>query len=106
MQHHPKPGLEAQRLWPCRERREHWPLVLIHAAMASGITVTSNLDPAQLQSQGVTSWPTWSCGGSTFPWTYYEQETCMLLEGDVTITPEVGNRCDSGPVIWWCLTPG
>jgi uncharacterized cupin superfamily protein len=43
--------------------------------MANGITVTSNPDPAQLQSLGVTSWPTWGCGVSTFPWTYDEQET-------------------------------
>jgi uncharacterized cupin superfamily protein len=58
--------------------------------MASGITVTSNPDPAMLQSLGVTSWPTWGCEISTFPWTYDEQETCLLLEGDVTVTPEGG----------------
>ena len=58
--------------------------------MASGITVTSNPDPAQLQSLGVTSWPTWGCGVSTFPWTYDELETCLLLEGDVTVTPDGG----------------
>ena len=27
---------------------------------------------------------------STFPWTYDEQETCLLLEGDVSVTPEGG----------------
>ena len=37
------------------------PLVLQQTAMATGITVTSNPDPAQLESLGVTSWPTWSC---------------------------------------------
>ena len=35
-------------------------LALIQTAMASGITVTSNPDPAQLQ-MGVTSRPIWSC---------------------------------------------
>ena len=64
--------------------------VLLCIAMANGITVTSNPDPAQLQSLGVTSWPTWGCGVSTFPWTYDEQETCLLLEGDVSVTPEGG----------------
>jgi hypothetical protein len=49
--------------------------------MATGITVTSNPDPEQLESLGVTSWPTWGCGVSTFPWSYDEQETCLLLEG-------------------------
>jgi uncharacterized cupin superfamily protein len=63
---------------------------LLRTAMANGITVTSNPDPAQLQSLGVTSWPTWGCGVSTFPWTYDEQETCLLLEGDVSVTPEGG----------------
>ena len=66
-------------------------MVLIKAAMASGITVTSNPDPAQLQSLGVTGWPIWGCEVSTFPWTYDEQETCLLLEGDVTVTPDGGN---------------
>jgi uncharacterized cupin superfamily protein len=70
--------------------RSTMPPVLVHSAMASGISVTSNPDPAQLQSLGVTSWPTWGCGVSTFPWTYDEQETCLLLEGDVTVTPDGG----------------
>ena len=59
-------------------------------AMAHGITVTPNPDSAQLQSLGVMSWPTWGCGVSTFPWSYDEQETCLLLEGDVTVTPDGG----------------
>ena len=59
-------------------------------AMVKGITVTSNPDLAQLQSLGVTTWPTWGCGVSSFPWTYDEQETCLLLEGDVTVTPDGG----------------
>ena len=27
---------------------------------------------------------------STFTWTYGDQETCLLLEGDVTVTPDGG----------------
>jgi uncharacterized cupin superfamily protein len=61
-----------------------------HTAMASGITVNTNPNPAQLQSLGVTSWPTWGRGVSTFPWSYDEQETCLLLEGEVTVTPDGG----------------
>jgi uncharacterized cupin superfamily protein len=78
--------------------------------MANGITVTSNPDPAQLQSLGVTSWPTWSCGVSTFPWTYDEQETCLLLEGDVSVTPEGGEpvRFGAGDLVvhLGCACPG
>ena len=62
----------------------------LHNAIAHGITVTPNPDPAQLQSLSVLSWPTWGCGVSSFPWTYDEQETCLLLEGDVTVTPDGG----------------
>lgn len=58
--------------------------------MAHGITVTSAPDPALLQKLGVSGWPIWSCGISTFPWSYDERETCLLLEGDVTVTPDNG----------------
>ena len=76
-------------------------LVLMHSAMASGITVTSKPDPAQLQSLSVMSWPTWGCGVSTFPWSYDEQETCLLLEGDVSVTPDGGEpvRFGSGDLV-------
>jgi len=44
----------------------------------------------RLESLGVEGWPVWSCGVSTFPWTYDETETCYLLEGEVVVTPEGG----------------
>ena len=31
----------------------------------------------------------WGCEISSFPWTYDEQETCLLLEGDVSVTPNI-----------------
>jgi len=40
--------------------------------MDSGITVTSNPDPAQIESLGVSNWPIWVCGVSTSPCTYDE----------------------------------
>ena len=58
--------------------------------MASSIQVTPNPDPALLEQLGVAGWPIWTCGVSTFPWTYDEPETCLLLEGDVTVTPDGG----------------
>ena len=38
------------------------------------------------------AWPTWGCSISEFPWEYQEQETCLLLEGEVEVTdnPETG----------------
>jgi len=58
--------------------------------MAPGIHVTPNPDPVNLQSLGVFTWPTWGSGVSTFPWTYDETETCLLLEGEVSVTPDRG----------------
>jgi hypothetical protein len=58
--------------------------------MSSPISVVHNPSAEQLQQLGVADWPIWSCGVSTFPWTYDEQETCLLLEGDVTVTPGGG----------------
>ena len=58
--------------------------------MATPINVVHGPEPAQLEQLGVAQWPIWSCEISSFPWTYDEQETCLLLEGDVTVTPEGG----------------
>ena len=80
-----------------RARRHWWqhcwptmPPPLREPVMANGITVTSNPDPAQLESLGVTRWPIWGCEVSSFPWTYDERETCLLLDGDVSVTPDGG----------------
>ena len=34
------------------------------------------------------SWGTWSCGVKFFPWSYSEDETACLLEGEVIVTPD------------------
>ena len=33
-------------------------------------------------------WGTWGCGVSTFDWTYDDEETAYILEGEVTVTPD------------------
>jgi len=32
------------------------------------------------------TWPIWTCQPSTFDWVYTEKETCLVLEGQVTVT--------------------
>ncbi len=54
------------------------------------ILVEHNPSTAKLDVMGVYDWPIWTKDVSTFPWTYDQQETCYLLEGDVTVTPEGG----------------
>ncbi len=42
----------------------------------------------ELNSLGVFNWPTWGCEVSVFDWSYSDQETCYLLEGQVTVEAE------------------
>lgn len=58
---------------------------------AGDIQIEHNPDDARLNELGVSSWPIWSCEPSSFPWTYDISETCYILEGDVTVTPDNGD---------------
>ena len=42
--------------------------------------------PSDEERQNCQSWPIWQCDPSTFDWEYTEKETCLLLEGKVTVT--------------------
>ncbi len=53
-------------------------------------------DPSRLESMGVFRWPIWEKEQSVFPWTYDQTETCYLLEGDVTVTPDGGEPVHFG----------
>jgi uncharacterized protein len=37
------------------------------------------------------AWPIWEKETSTFPWSYDEQETCLILEGKVQVKTPEGN---------------
>lgn len=62
----------------------------------SKIIVEHNPDQARLDALGVADWPTWSKEVSTFPWTYGEQETAYVLQGEVTVTPAGGEPVSFG----------
>ena len=59
-------------------------------AMTDPIRKIENADAALLEERGVSTWPIWEKEASVFPWEYAEEETCYILEGDVTVTPENG----------------
>ena len=42
-------------------------------------------DPQQLEAMQIKSWPIWECDPSTFDWHYDQQETCYVLEGEITV---------------------
>jgi hypothetical protein len=54
------------------------------------ICVTSPCSKSTIEELGIRNWPIWTCDPSTFPWTYSEKETCLILEGDITVTPDSG----------------
>ena len=58
--------------------------------------VVTNPSPEQLEALGIYNWPIWSKEVSTFPWTYDSRETCLFLEGDVSVTPEGGKPVHMG----------
>ena len=52
------------------------------------IRVTANCPESVILALGARDWPVWACEVSAFPWHYDQRETCLLLEGDVTVTPD------------------
>ncbi len=46
--------------------------------------------PEKLEQLGVKSWPIWEKEVSEFPWYYDDKETCLILEGQVVVTPKEG----------------
>jgi uncharacterized cupin superfamily protein len=42
--------------------------------------------PSEQEIETCKSWPIWTKEPSTFDWQYTEKETCLVLEGKVTIT--------------------
>ncbi len=39
----------------------------------------------ELEKLGVKTWGIWTCEPKTFDWHYDDQETCLILEGKVTV---------------------
>jgi len=54
------------------------------------IIVEKTPPESRLNELGVFGWPIWEKEESEFPWHYDETETCYLLEGEVTVTPDGG----------------
>ena len=47
--------------------------------------------PSKEEINRCKTWPTWQCQASTFDWAYTEKETCLLLEGKVTVKDKTGS---------------
>ena len=42
----------------------------------------------EIDNKEIRSWSIWTCGVSEFDWEYSEQESCLLLEGEVEVNSE------------------
>jgi len=42
----------------------------------------------EINKKDVRSWPIWTCDVSEFDWEYDQQESCLLLEGEVEVTSD------------------
>jgi len=52
--------------------------------------------PSDAEIQNCKSWPVWTCQPSSFDWEYTQKETCLILEGEVTVT-DGENSVSFGP---------
>ena len=41
--------------------------------------------PTEAERETASAWPIWTKEASTFPWHYDDQETCLILAGEVTV---------------------
>ena len=55
--------------------------------------------PSEEEVAQCKGWPIWTCEVSEFPWDYTQSETCLLLEGSVTVEdrPGSGESVSFGP---------
>ena len=56
----------------------------------------SNISESRKQELGVNGWAPWEKEASTFDWSYTETETCLILEGEVTVKTEAGESVEAG----------
>jgi uncharacterized cupin superfamily protein len=56
----------------------------------TSIHIERNISTERQAELGISSWPIWEKEISTFPWIYDATETCYLIAGEVTVTPENG----------------
>ncbi len=60
--------------------------------MSKEILVEHNATPMKLEVMGVYDWPVWRKEASTFDWEYSQQETCYVIRGEFSVTPEGGDE--------------
>ncbi|MBU0980768.1 MAG: cupin domain-containing protein [Nanoarchaeota archaeon] len=47
-------------------------------------------EPTEEERETAESWPIWEKERSTFPWSYEDKETCLIIEGKAVIQSDAG----------------
>ena len=55
--------------------------------------------PSDAEANTCRAWPIWTCQPSEFDWDYTQSQTCLILDGEVTVAdrPETGQSVSFGP---------
>ena len=46
------------------------------------------MNQSEIAKNEIRSWPIWTCDISEFDWEYSDQESCLLLEGEVEVSSD------------------
>lgn len=58
----------------------------------AGMKLVKGASEELISTLGCRTWPTWGCNPSTFPWSYSDDEVCLVLSGDFTVIPDDGSE--------------
>ena len=61
--------------------------------------------PTEAERKTASAWPIWTKEASSFPWHYDDQETCHILEGQVTVKAGA-EEVSFGPGDWVVFPQG
>lgn len=53
--------------------------------------IIEQLSEEEIKQRGIRKWPIWEKEVSKFPWTYDDEEECLILEGEFIVETSEGN---------------
>jgi len=66
-------------------------------ATVARASASANPSPSDADVERAKRWPTWGCEASTFPWSYGSTETCLVIQGEATVTMDDGTVVELRP---------
>lgn len=59
---------------------------------SAGMRLIKQASEGVIDKLGCRTWPKWGCEASKFPWTYSDDEICLVLQGEFTVIPDEGGE--------------